>query len=163
VNHKISLSSVLTWDGGGNTAILYLARMARLARMGHKMRKGLGNTAPILFTGATEAWWHALTEPDQEYFSQDWSTMLYAICEQFLTDGGCHERTRKFKEMCFQENGRANAEEDPGKFLQRRIDHYQALYDGVDADGPTAVYRILRTQPAEWNTILNDHTCPHPQ
>ncbi|KAJ7430924.1 hypothetical protein FB451DRAFT_1198540 [Mycena latifolia] len=160
VNHKLNMSSVPSWDGEGVSAILYLSKMARLARMGAKMRKSLGNVAPLLFSGAAEVWWRALTEPDQDYFSQEWLMLLYAIREQFLTEGWRHERTLEFEEMRFRENGRANKDETPGQYLQRCITHYQALYDGDDADGPAAIFRILRNQPVEWNTILNDRACP---
>ncbi|KAJ7703611.1 hypothetical protein B0H17DRAFT_922013 [Mycena rosella] len=158
VNHKLNLSSVPSWDREGTTAISYLAKMSKLAKLGEKMRRSLGNIAANLFTGNTNAWWCSLTDTDQLYFRQDWPTMLFAIREQFLTEAWRRDRSREYEEMRFRQ-GRGNEHETPLKYLQRRISHYQAHSFGDNADRPDAVARILHNQPVEWGTILNERTC----
>ncbi|KAJ7700803.1 hypothetical protein B0H17DRAFT_1128658 [Mycena rosella] len=102
VNHKLNLSSVPSWDREGTTAISYLAKMSKLAKLGEKMRRSLGNIAANLFTRNADAWWCLLTDTDQLYFSQDWLTMLLTIREQFLTEAWHRDHSREYEEMRFR-------------------------------------------------------------
>lgn len=60
--------------------------------------------------------------------------------------------------MKFRQRG--HTVETPLHFIQRRIRYHQFLYSD-DNDRPNTVARILRTQPPEWGTIMNEYLCPN--
>jgi hypothetical protein len=68
------------------------------------------------------------------------------------------DRTQEFEEMRFRQKGAES--EDPLDFFQRHIESHSFIYSDV-GDGPQAVARILRTQPAEWAKDVNETSCPN--
>jgi hypothetical protein len=48
--------------------------------------------------------------------------------------------------------------EDPVDFFQRRAQYHSFIFSD-DINGPTAVSRLIRTQPADWNKEINEHIC----
>ncbi|KAG6905595.1 hypothetical protein DXG01_001778 [Tephrocybe rancida] len=91
------------------------------------------------------------------YFSGGWNRMLLGIWTQFLNDNWVKGRLFEFEEMKFGQKN--HNDELPLNFLQRRIQYHSFLYP-KDSDGAIAVSCILHTKPTEWDSILNEVTCP---
>jgi hypothetical protein len=67
------------------------------------------------------------------------------------------DRNKEFEEMKFRQRG--HEAEDPVDFFQRRTQYHSFIFSDAD-DGPTAVSRLIHTQPAEWNKEVNKCVCP---
>jgi len=157
MNPKFNLSNLPAWNGKGETIISYLSEMAGFARLGDRMKREIAALAAYKWTGPGRSWWDNLPSAEQSYFSQHWDFMLTGIRNQFLDETWVNERLGEFEAMKFRQKG--YEKEAPLEFIQRRIQHHRFLHAN-DTDGPTAVHRILRTQPTEWGTILNEYACP---
>ncbi|KAF9549474.1 hypothetical protein CPC08DRAFT_590731, partial [Agrocybe pediades] len=157
MNPKINLSNLPQWNGKSDSLITYLSEMSGFAKLGQKMRRGIGQLATVKWSGPARQWWDTLPSPEQLYLSQSWDHLLKGIREHFMNENWVRERTREFEEMKFRQKGYDH--ESPLEFIQRRIRHHQFLFSD-DADGPPAVARVLRTQPTEWTHTLNTYTCP---
>ncbi|KJA22879.1 hypothetical protein HYPSUDRAFT_121746, partial [Hypholoma sublateritium FD-334 SS-4] len=156
MNPKINMSSLPSWDGRGKTVIDYLSEMAGFYRLGARMQRGMAQMASHKWTGRAKRWWEALPSMEQEFFSQHWDYMLAAIRNQFLDETWVRDRTQEFEEMRFRQS--VHSKESPEEFVQRRIRYHSFLFPG-DADGRSAVARVLRTQPVEWGATLNEEAC----
>ncbi|PPQ83356.1 hypothetical protein CVT26_015166, partial [Gymnopilus dilepis] len=157
MNPKINISNLPTWNGDKVKVIDYLSDMAGFARLpGRRIQRGIAAFAPLKWSGTAKAWWDALPEADKRYYSERWDNMLLAIRLQFLDDNWVRDRSREFEEMRFRQSDHAT--ESPLEFIQRRVRYHQILFP-EDPDGLTAVARVLRTQPTEWNGSLNQVTC----
>jgi hypothetical protein len=64
---------------------------------------------------------------------------------------------KEFEEMKFRQRG--HEAEDPVDFFQRRTQYHSFIFSDTD-DRPTAVSRLIHTQPAEWNKEVNERVCP---
>ncbi|KAG6903938.1 hypothetical protein DXG01_013791, partial [Tephrocybe rancida] len=131
--------------------------MSKLADLGLRMQSGLAQWAPTKWSGRALSWWDTLPSRDRQYFSGGWNRMLLGIRTQFLNDNWVKGRLFEFEEMKFRQKN--HDDELPLDFLQRRIRYHSFLYP-EDSDGAIAVSRILRTKPTEWDSILNEVTCP---
>jgi hypothetical protein len=67
------------------------------------------------------------------------------------------DRNKEFEEMKFRQRGHES--EDPVDFFQQRAQYHSFIFSDGD-DGPTAVSRLIRTQPADWNKEINERLCP---
>ena len=157
MNPKFNLSNLPAWNGKGETIISYLSEMAGFARLGDHMKREIAALAAYKWTGPGRSWWDNLPAAEQNYFSQHWDFMLTGIRNQFLDETWVNDRLGEFEAMKFRQKG--HEKDAPLEFIQRRIQHHRFLHLN-DADGATAVHRILRTQPTEWGTILNEYACP---
>ncbi|KAF9544442.1 hypothetical protein CPC08DRAFT_649626, partial [Agrocybe pediades] len=157
MNPKINLANLPQWNGKSDSLISYLSEMSGFAKLGQKMRKGIGQLATVKWAGPARQWWDTLPSPEQLYLSQSWDHLLRGIREHFMNENWVRERTREFEEMKFRQKG--HEYETPLEFIQRRIRHHQFLFT-EDTDGPSAIVRILRTQPTEWTHTLNEYSCP---
>lgn len=157
MNPKFNISNLPAWNGKGETIISYLSEMAGFTRLGERMKREIAALAAYKWTGPGRSWWDNLPSAEQDYFSQHWDFMLTGIRNQFLDETWVNERLGEFEAMRFRQKGHEN--EAPLEFIQRRIQHHRFLHPN-DTDGPTAIHRILRNQPVEWGTILNEYACP---
>ncbi|KAF9539472.1 hypothetical protein CPC08DRAFT_597913, partial [Agrocybe pediades] len=157
MNPKINLTNLPQWNGKSDSLIAYLSEMSGFAKLGHKMRRGIGQLATVKWSGPARQWWDTLPSPEQLYLSQSWDHLLRGVWEHFMNENWVRERTKEFEEMKFRQRG--HEYETPLEFIQRRIRHHQFLF-AEDTDGPSAIARILRTQPTEWTHTLNEYSCP---
>src|SRR6201996_3728022 len=118
---------------------------------------GLAQMVPSKFSHHATSWWNSLTMDECRHYSSDWLHLLDAICRHFLTAKWLVDRTQEFEEMRFRQSG--HEREDPLDFYQRRIKYHSFIFSDA-ADGPQAVTRVLRTQPAEWAKDVNEVICP---
>jgi hypothetical protein len=72
-------------------------------------------------------------------------------------DQWVRDHNKEFEEMKFQQRGHES--EDPVDFFQRHAQYHSFIFSDRD-DGPTAVSRLIRTQPADWNKEINKCLCP---
>ncbi|KAJ7920731.1 hypothetical protein B0H13DRAFT_2319013 [Mycena leptocephala] len=156
INPKLNVSVVPTWDGKGDSVIPYVITMSYLAALSPRMAAGVAQMAPYKFSGRAMKWWNNLSIPLRTQYSSDWAH-LDAIRRHFLTTKWLLERTQEFEEMRFRQKGQEV--EDPLDFFQRRIESHSFIFSDI-GDGPQAVARILRTQPAEWSKDVNETSCP---
>ncbi|KAJ7878922.1 hypothetical protein B0H13DRAFT_2346314 [Mycena leptocephala] len=157
INPKLNISVVPAWDGKGESVIPYVITMSYLAALSPKMASGIAQMAPYKFSGRAMRWWNNLSLVLRSHYSSSWSHLLDAIRRHFLTMKWLMDRTQEFEEMRFRQKGLES--EDPLDFFQRRIESHSFIYNDA-GDGPQAVARILRTQPAEWAKDVNETSCP---
>jgi hypothetical protein len=157
LNAKLNISVVPSWNGKGETIIPYVITMSSLAMLSPLMERQLGQMAPSRFTDRALKWWTSLPEPSRREFSRDWPHLLNNLRRTYLTDQWVRDRNKEFEEMKFRQQG--HEVEDPVDFFQRRAQYHSFIFSDTD-DGPTAVSRLIRTQPAEWNKEVNERMCP---
>jgi hypothetical protein len=98
-----------------------------------------------------------LPGPVRQEFSQDWPHLLDNLHRTYLTDQWVRDRNKEFEEMKFRQRGHES--EDPVDFFQRRAQYHSFIFSDGD-NGPTAVSRLIHTQPADWNKEINECLCP---
>jgi hypothetical protein len=157
LNSKLNILVVPSWNGKGETIIPYVITMSSLAMLSPLLEKQLGQMAPSRFTEHALKWWTSLPEPSRWEFSQDWPHLLDNLRRTYLTDQWICDRNKEFEEMKFRQKG--HDLEDLVDFFQRRAQYHSFIFSD-DVDGPTAVSRLIRTQPADWNKEINEHICP---
>ncbi|KJA15702.1 hypothetical protein HYPSUDRAFT_148713 [Hypholoma sublateritium FD-334 SS-4] len=157
INNKINLNHIPSWDGRGESIIDYISEMSSYAILGDKMNIGIGKIAPLKWTGSARAWWDAIPILDRRFYGQNWDSLLVALQWYYMNDTWTQQRDQEFQEMKFRQKDHHN--EQPVEFLQRRIRYHSFLHP-TETDGPTAIARVLRTQPPEWGVTLNPHTSP---
>ncbi|KAF7289454.1 Peptidase A2 domain-containing protein [Mycena chlorophos] len=121
----------------------------------------VGQLGPFRFNGEAKDWWIHLTEAERQLFSFHWGQLFGALQNHFITP---HWRSRQvilFDAMRFRQPG--HEKETPIQFFQRRISKNSFL-NPVNAFNPAdlalAVARVVYSQPAEWNSTINQTTCP---
>lgn len=157
INNKFNLNHIPSWEGRGESIIDYISEMSSYAILGDKMNIGIGKIAPLKWTGSARAGWDAIPILDRRFYGQNWDSLLVALQWYYMNDTWTQQRDQEFQEMKFQQKDHYN--EQPVEFLQRRIRYHSFLHP-TETDGPTAIARVLRTQPPEWGVTLNPHTSP---
>jgi hypothetical protein len=157
LNTKLNILVVLTWNGKGETIIPYVITMSSLAILSPLMERQLGQTAPSRFTDRALKWRTSLPEPSRREFSRDCPHLLDNLQRTYLTDQWVRDWNKEFEEIKFQQQG--HEVEDPVDFFQRCAQYHSFIFSDAD-NGPTAVLRLIRTQPAEWNKEVNEQVCP---
>ncbi|KAF8164338.1 hypothetical protein BJ912DRAFT_1068412 [Pholiota molesta] len=155
---QINLSSLPVWNGNGDTIIDYVSETAAFAAMSDNMNTEIGQLAPLRWTDRAKKWWESLTSENRKIYGQNWNHLLFAIRAHFMNENWTRLRMQEFEEMKFRQKNHST--EHPLDFIQRRIRSHSFLFP-TDSDGPAAISRILRTQPTEWGTLLNELVTPN--
>nr|GAT42354.1 predicted protein [Mycena chlorophos] len=160
-NTKLPVTFLPEFEGDDDKVIDYLGTMDRLARSSPYMFYQVGQLGPFRFNGEAKDWWIHLTEPERQLFSFHWGQLFGALQNHFITP---HWRSRQvilFDAMRFRQPG--HEKETPIQFFQRRISKNSFL-NPVNVFNPAdlalAVARVVYSQPAEWNSTINQTTCP---
>ncbi|KAF7293806.1 Peptidase A2 domain-containing protein [Mycena chlorophos] len=160
-NTKLPVTFLPEFEGDDDEIINYLGTMDRLARSSPYMFYQVGQLGPFRFNGEAKDWWIHLTEAERQLFSFHWGQLFGALQNHFITP---HWRSRQvilFDAMRFRQPG--HEKETPIQFFQRRISKNSFL-NPVNAFNPAdlalAVARVVYSQPAEWNSTINQTTCP---
>lgn len=159
IKRVFELSQLPSWDGNGDSAIEYFAKVHEYAALGGSMPEQLGAMLWTRFVpgSSIDSWYKALPESDKEVMRSHYLQFLYKIRDSWLGPAWALKQRRLYSEMSFRQ--KSHEKETPVEFARRRLVAARMLARlPRDAQGnvdPGAeIVEVMAVFPISWRAKL---------